>query len=86
MIKNLNQLKRSLKTRTRFQIIAHWRPEYVGQLREVTEINTQGFYSVVADEPNHEVSKSNGSKLIKARELGVTVLSPAEFFQRANVG
>ena len=46
MVKNLNQLKKSLKTGTRFQITNHCRPECVGQLREVTVSNTQGFYSI----------------------------------------
>lgn len=48
MIRNLNQLKKSLKTGTRFQITNHCRPECVGQLREVTVSNTQGFYSILA--------------------------------------
>ena len=47
MVKNLNQLKKSLKTGTRFQITNHCRPECVGQLREVTVSNTQGFYSIL---------------------------------------
>ncbi|RFZ77485.1 hypothetical protein DS742_18195 [Lacrimispora amygdalina] len=62
MIKNLNQLKKSLKAGTRFQITAHCHTEYVGQVREVTLANTQGFYSVIPDAPDHKVTKSNGGK------------------------
>lgn len=62
MIKNLSQLKKLLKAGTRFRITAHCRPEYVGQVRKVTVANTQGFYSVMPDAPDHKVNKSNGGK------------------------
>ncbi|ADL03726.1 hypothetical protein [Lacrimispora saccharolytica] len=62
MIKNLNQMKKALKPGTRFQITAHCRPECVGQLREITVANTQGFYSGMAGEPDHPVSRSNGGR------------------------
>ena len=62
MIRNLNQLKKSLKTGTRFQITNHCRPECVGQLREVTVSNTQGFYSLLPEEPDSKTSTCNGGK------------------------
>ena len=62
MIKNLNQLKKSLKKGTRLQIVTHCRPEWAGQLREITVANTQGFYSIIPDEPDHKVSKGNDGK------------------------
>ncbi len=62
MVKNLNQLKKSLKTGTRFQITNHCRPECVGQLREVTVSNTQGFYSILPEEPDSKTSTCNGGK------------------------
>ncbi len=62
MIQNLSQLKRTLKAGTVFQITAHCRPDYAGQKREVTLANTQGFYSVIPDEPQSKVSLANGGK------------------------
>ena len=62
MIKNLSQLKKSLKVGTRFQITGHCRLEYIGQLREVTVANTQGFYSVLPNEPDSKTSKCNGGR------------------------
>lgn len=63
MIKNWSQLKKSLKTGTRFQITAHCRTECVGQIREITVSNTQGFYSIVIGDGALERSnQSNGGK------------------------
>ena len=45
MIKNLNQLKRVLRPGMRLEVIGHCRPGCIGQLREVTWVNTQGFYT-----------------------------------------
>lgn len=42
MIKNLNQLKRRLRPGTRLEVTGHCRPGCIGQLREVTWVNTQG--------------------------------------------
>lgn len=62
MIKNLSQLKRTLKAGTHFEITAHCCPEYIGQLREITVANTQGFYSIRPDEPDSKTSKCNGGR------------------------
>lgn len=62
MIKNLSQLKKTLKKGTCFEIVAHCRPEYVGQKRKVTVANTQGFYSIVPDEPDCKVTLANNGK------------------------
>ena len=43
MIKNLNQLKRRLRPGTRLEVTGHCRPGCIGQLREVTWVNTQGI-------------------------------------------
>ena len=45
MIKNLNQLKRTLRPGVRLEVTGHCRPSCIGQLREVTWVNTQGFYT-----------------------------------------
>lgn len=62
MVKNLSQLKKTLKNGTRFVVTAHCRPEYVGQKRRVTLANTQGFYSVVPEEPDCKVTLANNGK------------------------
>ena len=62
MVKNLSQLKKTLKKGTCFEITAHCRPEYVGQKRKVTAANTQGFYSIVPEEPGCKVTLANNGK------------------------
>ena len=62
MIHNLSQLKKALKAGARFEITAHCRPECVGQLREVSLANTQGFYSIVVNEPENEANQGNGGR------------------------
>lgn len=47
MIKNLNQLKRTLKENMLLEITGHCREECVGEIRRITKVNTQGFYSTV---------------------------------------
>ena len=51
MIKNLNQLRRTLREGTQLEILDHCRPECIGQIRNITLVNTQGFYSTVANQP-----------------------------------
>lgn len=62
MIKNLNQLKKILKKGTCFEIIGHCREEYVGQKRMVTVANTQGFYSIIPDDPENKITLANNGK------------------------
>lgn len=62
MIHNLNQLKKTLRTLPRLEIVGHCRPECIGQIRRVTLANTQGFYSVVDGQPDHRISQGNGGK------------------------
>lgn len=62
MVKNLSQLKKILKEGARFEIVSHCRPEYVGQKREVTVSNTQGFYSIIPGEPDSRVSLANNGR------------------------
>ena len=51
MIKNLNQLKRRLRPGTRLEVTGHCRPGCIGQLREVTWVNTQGVYTKILNPP-----------------------------------
>ena len=62
MVKNLNQLKKTIKKGTCLEILVHCRPEFTGQKRRVTMANTQGFYSIVPDEPEHKVSLANNGR------------------------
>lgn len=62
MIKNLAQLKRRLAAGTEFEVVGHCRPEMVGERRRVTVSNTQGFYSIIPDDPEAKTSKANGGR------------------------
>ena len=62
MIKNLSQLKKRLTAGSEFEIIDHCRQEYIGQTRRIILANTQGFYSIVPEEPDNRVSLGNGGK------------------------
>ena len=62
MIKNLNQLRRTLREGMRFEIIGHYRSECIGQVREIAQVNTQGFYSRVLSQPDASVNKGNGGR------------------------
>lgn len=62
MVKNLNQLKKTIKKGTCLEILVHCRPEFTGQKRKVTLANTQGFYSIVPEEPDCKVTLANNGK------------------------
>lgn len=59
MIKNLNQLKRALRPGMRLEVIGHCRPGCIGQLREVTWVNTQGFYTKTLNPPDPKLNAAN---------------------------
>ncbi len=62
MIQNLNQLRKTLQKGSRFRILGHCRPEYVGEEREVTYANTQCCYSIVPGNPNARASLANNGR------------------------
>lgn len=64
MIKNLNQLRRTLRegTQLELEILDHCRPECIGQIRNITLVNTQGFYSTVANQPDASANRGNGGR------------------------
>ena len=39
MIKNLNQLRRTLREGTQLEILDHCRPECIGQIRNITPVS-----------------------------------------------
>ena len=62
MIKNLSQLKKYCANYPYFEIVAHCRPEYIGQVRKVNVVNTTGFCSIVPDDPNAKATLANQGK------------------------
>ena len=63
MIKNLNQLKRVLRPGMRLEVIGHCRPGCIGQLREVTWVNTQGFYTKTLNPPDPKLNAANEGRI-----------------------
>ena len=62
MIRNLSQLKKQINEGTSFEIIDHCRKECVGQIRKPNVIQSNGFYSIIPNEPDSRESKgSNGN-------------------------
>jgi len=61
-INSLSQLKRVLQVGTKFKVIDHCRPELIGQIREVTKVQTNGIYTILPDNPEHKYSTCNGGK------------------------
>jgi hypothetical protein len=62
-IKNLSQLKRAINENASFTIVKHYmHPEFDGQIRTPNVKQTNGFYSVIKDNPDHFVSKANYGK------------------------
>lgn len=58
---NLSQLKKAFASGHDFKIIEHFnRPECNGQIRHINKLQTNGFYSVVKDDPDNRWSKANG--------------------------
>ena len=62
MIKNLSQLKKYCANRPYFEIVAHCRPECIGQIRKVNVVDTTGFYSIIPDDPNAKATLANHGK------------------------
>lgn len=59
-IENLSQFKKAIAAKTPFVFVEHYiHPECIGQIRVPNIIQTNAFYSVVKDEPNHPISVAN---------------------------
>lgn len=62
-IKNLSQLKRAIKEGHKFIIRKHYvEPQYEGQIRKPSVIQTNGFYSIEDEKPDSEVTLANNGK------------------------
>ena len=59
LLESHRQIIRILRENPRIEVVAHRRPEYVGQIRWVTMSGNTRFYSVVDGHPEHEVSRRN---------------------------
>lgn len=62
MMTNLAQLKRSAAVGAVFEVVAHWRTDFVGQVRQITKSSTSGMYAAVLGQPDHMVSRENDGK------------------------
>ena len=62
-VKNLSHLKKLLHIGAVFKTVSHaYHPDYVGLLRVVTAVQTNGVYSKIKDQPNHFCSNCNHGK------------------------
>ncbi len=62
-IDSLAALKRAIKPSTELMATYHAKhPEIVGLVRVVTEVQTNAFYSVIKDQPDHKYSTCNYGK------------------------
>lgn len=62
-IKNLSQLKKAINEGKRFVVRKHYiKPEYIGQRRKPNVIQTNGFYSIIPEEPDSTVTTANRGK------------------------
>ena len=60
-IRNLTHLKSVLKQGSCFEIVQHsLHPEFTGQIRQLSKVQTNGFYSTIYQDPTHKVSHANG--------------------------
>lgn len=63
MIKNLSQLRKAINSGKKFRIIEHGiKPMYKGQIRKPNVVQTNGFYSIVENEPDNPVTLANNGK------------------------
>lgn len=59
-VRNLSQFKKALKDGHLFVIAGHENfPERIGEVRAVNKMQSNGFYSVVYQQPNHPISQAN---------------------------
>ena len=61
-LESRRQILRIMQENPKIEITAHRHPEYVGKIRRITISNSEGFYSVVEGQPEHELSRRNRGK------------------------
>lgn len=62
MVKTHAEMKRRLQAKEKFKMLSSIHEGFEGQVREPNVIQTNAIYSVIADDPEHKVSKMNGGK------------------------
>lgn len=62
MIKNLSQLKKYFAEHPEFEVVAHCRPECIGEKRKVNVCDTTGFYSIIPNNSNAKATLANNGK------------------------
>lgn len=62
MINNLSQLKKVFQNRPCFKILNHRISDMIGQIRKVNVIQTNGFYSIIPNDPNSKITLANGGR------------------------
>lgn len=85
-VQNLSQLKKAFASGHDFKIIEHFnRPECNGQIRHITKLQTNGFYSVIKDDPDNRWSKANDGLgawcefgTLNGQELLIYEIDPAD--------
>lgn len=61
MIENLNQLKKAINDRRQFIIVEQYiKPQFVGEIREITKVQSNAFYSKATNRPDSETLNYNG--------------------------
>lgn len=75
-IKNITQFKKYNHVGMNFEVVSHSHfKDMIGKIRQVTKIQSNGFYSVIKDEPTNKYSMKNNG-------LGVfTDYSKAKYYQ-----
>lgn len=74
--KNLADMKRHIQPGTEFVCTSHANhPDLIGQIRQVTEVHSNCFYSVIKDDPDNRFSTANHGKGMR------TDLEKASFYQ-----
>lgn len=62
-IKNLSQLKKAIAAKQKFRILKHYvHEDFAGQIRTPNVIQTNGFYSIIAEDPTHKITTANFGK------------------------
>lgn len=62
-IKNLSQFKKAIANKQLFEIVKHYmHEEFAGQIRTPNVIQTNGFYSIIADNPTCKITTANYGK------------------------
>lgn len=61
MIENLSQLKKAINNKQQFRVVRQYvKPQFEGEIREITKTQSNAFYSKAINNPNSETLNYNG--------------------------